>query len=251
MNGPLLEARGLCKRYGALVATDNVSLVVAPGELHAVIGPNGAGKTTLIGQLTGQIRPDAGRILFDGQDITDRGVPQRVQLGLGRSFQITRIFPSFTAEGNVALSMQCREGHSFRFWRPAAASESLRRPAREILAQVGLGQRGAGPAAVMAHGERRQLDLAMALATQPKLLLLDEPMAGLGAMESAQMVALLKSLKHRFSILLVEHDMDAVFALADRISVLASGRVVLSGTAAEIRASREVREAYLGEEIDA
>ncbi|MBI5911745.1 MAG: ABC transporter ATP-binding protein [Betaproteobacteria bacterium] len=251
MSGALLEAKGLCKRYGALVANDNISLTVAPGELHAIIGPNGAGKTTLIGQLTGQIRPDEGRILFRSEDITDRGMPARVQFGLSRSFQISSIFPSFNAECNVALPIQAKAGHSFRFWTPAVVIESLRGPARELLGRVGLGERGATRASVMAHGERRQLEVAMALASQPSLLLLDEPMAGLGAGESARMVAFLKSLKGRFGILLVEHDMNAVFALADRISVLASGRVIVSGTPEEIRSSREVREVYLGEEFDA
>ena len=250
MSEPILEAQRLYKRYGAVVASDFVSLTVAPGELHAVIGPNGAGKTTLIGQLTGQIRPDAGRILFRGQDITPRSMPERVQQGLGRSFQITSIFSSFTAEGNVALPVQAKAGHSFRFWTPAAKVEALRAPARELLRRVGLDERGATPASVMAHGEHRQLELAMALASQPRMLLLDEPMAGLGAEESAQMVALLKSLKGGFSILLIEHDMDAVFALADSISVLAAGRVIMSGTPEEVRASPEVREAYLGEEFD-
>lgn len=250
MTEPLLETQCLYKRYGALVASDNVSLAVAPGELHAVIGPNGAGKTTLIGQLTGQIRPDAGRILFRGEDITHRRMSERVRLGLGRSFQITSIFRSFTAEGNVALPVQAKAGHSFRFWTPAAAVEALRSPARELLRRVGLGGHASTPASIMAHGEHRQLELAMALASRPSLLLLDEPMAGLGAEESAQMVAFLKSLKGAFAILLIEHDMDAVFALADRISVLAAGRVILSGTPEEIRASRTVREAYLGEEFD-
>ncbi len=251
MTEDLLRVEGLCKRYGGLTVTDGVSLTVRAGEIHAVIGPNGAGKTTLIGQLTGEIRPDAGRILFDDADITPLPVHDRARRGLARSFQITSVFRSFTAEGNVALAVQAGAGHHYRFWSPARQVDALRRPARALLAQVGLAGRLATPAAAMAHGEHRQLELAMALAGQPRLLLLDEPMAGLGPDDTARMVAFLRTLKPRCGILLVEHDMDAVFALADRISVLAAGRIIATGDAAAIRTSREVRTAYLGEDDDA
>jgi branched-chain amino acid transport system ATP-binding protein len=231
-----------------VVASDNVMLDVRPGELHAVIGPNGAGKTTLIGQLAGEIEPNAGRIDFDGRDIT--GVPayERSLLGLARSFQITSLFGDFTALDNVALAVQAHAGHSFRFWRDARTEAELRAPARAALERVGLGTRGDALVAAMSHGEHRQLELAIALASKPRLLLLDEPMAGLGAEESARMVATLRELKRELTILLIEHDMEAVFALADRITVLVYGRVIASGAPAEIRANAEIRQAYLGEQ---
>jgi branched-chain amino acid transport system ATP-binding protein len=246
----LLEIDRLCKAFGALVATDDVTLRIRKGETHALIGPNGAGKTTLIGQLTGELRPDAGRITFDGRDITDLSTARRVRLGLARSFQITSIFDSFTAEGNVALAVQATEPHSFRFWRPAERIARLRQPARRLLQDVGLGQLGNLIAARMSHGQHRQLELGMALATRPVLLLLDEPMAGLGIEESRAMSTLLAGIKGQYTILLIEHDMDVVFSLADRISVLVGGRIVASGTADEIRNHPGVRVAYLGEEED-
>jgi len=244
----LLETAGLTKRFGGLVATGEVSLSVAPGEIHAVIGPNGAGKTTLIGQLSGELIPDSGSIRFAGADISRLGPARRAALGIARSFQITSIFREFTTLDNVALAIQARAGHSFRFWRAARQDASLRDPAFAALGVVGLAGRADLPAGSLAHGEKRALELAMALATGPRLLLLDEPMAGMGPEESASMVRLLAGLKGRFSIVLVEHDMDAVFALADRITVMVYGRVIASAAPAAIRADPEVRRAYLGEE---
>jgi branched-chain amino acid transport system ATP-binding protein len=213
-----------------------------------VIGPNGAGKTTLIGELTGEVTPDAGRIYFDGADVTGLPVYTRSALGLARSFQVTSLFLNFTALDNVALAVQAQAGHSFRFWRKARDERALREPARAALDRVGLGNRAEVVAASLSHGEQRQLEIAMALANKPRLLLLDEPMAGLGADESARMVKLLRELKREFPILLVEHDMEAVFALADRITVLVYGRVIASDLPARVRANEEVRQAYLGEQ---
>jgi branched-chain amino acid transport system ATP-binding protein len=221
---------------------------VRPGETHAVIGPNGAGKTTFIGQLAGNLAPDSGRILFAGEDITDLPAPVRARKGLARSFQITSVYPEFSALQNIALAVQAHAGHSFWFWRDARTDPALTEPANKVLADVGLASRGAVLAANLAHGEQRQLEVAMALATGPRLLLLDEPMAGMGIEESQRMIALLSSLKRRQTIILVEHDMDAVFRLADRISVLVYGRVIASGTPEAIRANPEVRAAYLGED---
>ncbi|MBM3600004.1 MAG: ABC transporter ATP-binding protein [Alphaproteobacteria bacterium] len=248
MAEPLLAVESLVKRFGGLVATDHLSLAVEPAELHAVIGPNGAGKTTLIAEIIGELGVDEGRIRFDGHDITHRPTPVRSALGLARSFQVTSLFPDMSALDNVALAVQAHSGHSFRFWRDARADASLRDPAHDVLAQVGLGPRADVLAGNLAHGEQRQLEIAMALATKPKLLLLDEPMAGMGTEESAQLVTLLKSLKRRFTILLIEHDMDAVFQLADRITVLVYGRAIATGTPDAIRANADVRQAYLGEE---
>jgi branched-chain amino acid transport system ATP-binding protein len=245
---PLLEARGLVRRFGGIVATDNLDLQVLPGEIHAVIGPNGAGKTTLVAQLSGELKPSAGTVIFAGQDVTALPVEARSRHGLARSFQITSIFRGLTALENVALSIQAHDGHSFRFWADARADQLLREPALRILDRVGLAPRAHVTAANLAHGEQRQLEIAMALATAPRMLLLDEPMAGMGREESARMVALLRGLKGEETILLVEHDMDAVFALADRITVLVYGRAIASGTPAEIRADAAVREAYLGED---
>ena len=248
MAEPVLKVEGLIKRFGGLIATDNFSIDIAPGEVHAVIGPNGAGKTTLIGQLIGELKPDAGRIEFLGQDITALPVHKRSHLGLARSFQITSIFLNFTALENVALAVQAHAGHSFRFWRDASSEPGLVEPARKALAQVGLLDRADRPANALSHGEHRQLEIAMALATNPKLLLLDEPMAGMGPEDSARMVRLLRGLKGSVSILLIEHDMDAVFALADRLTVLVYGRGIATGTPDEIRRNEKVRQAYLGDE---
>jgi branched-chain amino acid transport system ATP-binding protein len=247
MPDALLSTHGLVKRYGGLVATDHVSLGVLDGEIHAVIGPNGAGKTTLVAQLAGEIRPDSGTIRFAGQDITRLRPHARAARGLARSFQITSVLAPLTALDNVALAAQAQAGHSFRFWRAAATDPALRQPARAVLDRVGLGARAGTAAGTLSHGERRALDIAMALAGQPKLLLLDEPMAGMGADDSARMVQLLYSLKGQVTILLVEHDMDAVFALADRITVLVYGRVIATGRPDAIRRDLAVREAYLGD----
>ena len=244
----LLQIEGLTKRFGGVVASDGISLAVPKGELRAIIGPNGAGKTTLIGQLAGEIAPDAGRIRFDGTDITFLPTYRRSQLGLARSFQITSLFLDFTALDNVALAVQAHAGHSFHFWSDARGEPKLREPAREALARVGLGGRADVIVANLSHGEHRQLEIAMALATGPRLLLLDEPMAGMGPDESARMVETLRELKHDLTILLIEHDMEAVFALADTITVLVYGRIIASGTPHAIRANAEVREAYLGEQ---
>jgi branched-chain amino acid transport system ATP-binding protein len=249
MAEPLLVVRGLRKRFGGLVATDGVDLDVAERETLAVIGPNGAGKTTLIAQLAGELRPDAGVIRFAGEDVTALPAPARSRRGVARSFQITSIFREFTALDNVALAVQAHAGHSFRFWRPAAAEGALREPARGVLEQVGLAARADVPAGALAHGEQRQLEIAMALATRPRLLLLDEPVAGMGTDESQRMVQLLRTLRGRHTIVLVEHDMDVVFALADRISVMVYGRVIATGGPAAIRENAEVRRAYLGEEL--
>ena len=248
MTDALLVIDGLTKRFGGVTASDGIDLAVPAGELHAIIGPNGAGKTTLIGELTGEITPDAGRIHFAGHDITALPVHARSRLGLARSFQITSLFNDFTALDNVALAVQAHSGHSFQFWRDARKDAALREPARGTLARVGLAGRENVIVASMSHGEHRQLEIAMALATRPRMLLLDEPMAGMGPEESVRMIALLRELKRDLTILLIEHDMDAVFALADRISVLVYGRVIASGEPAAIRANAEVRKAYLGEQ---
>ena len=248
MTEPLLQVDRLVKRFGGLVATDELSLDIVPGEVHAVIGPNGAGKTTFIAQLSGELRPDSGSIRFAGRDITRLSAAQRSKRGLARSFQITSIFRDFSVEDNVALAIQAHAGHSFRFWRAARSDPALRRPAREALERIGLVERRNVLAGALAHGEQRQLELAMALATKPSLLLLDEPAAGMGATETSAMVTLLAGLKGDVAILLVEHDMDTVFALADRISVLVGGRAMATGTPAQIRDDPAVRQAYLGEE---
>jgi branched-chain amino acid transport system ATP-binding protein len=247
----LLQIEDLYKAFGALKATDHVTLEVRAGETHAIIGPNGAGKTTLISQLAGNLRPDTGRIRFAGEDITHLPAPARSHKGLARSFQITSVYRDFTALDNVALAVQAHAGHSFRFWQPARQDARLRDPARAILDEVGLGARADVLAANLAHGEQRQLEVAMVLATRPRLMLLDEPVAGMGIEESQRMVQFLGRFKGRQTIVLVEHDMDAVFTLADRISVLVYGRIIATGTPAEIRANAEVRSAYLGEEAEA
>lgn len=243
----LLQVENLAKRFGGIVATDDVVINIPEGELHAVIGPNGAGKTTLIAQLTGQLMPDSGRIRFDGTDITYLPMYQRSALGLARSFQITSLFLDLSVLDNVSLAVQAHTGHSFHFWRDARKQADLREPALAALKRAGLADRANRPAAALSHGERRQLELAMALAGKPRMLLLDEPMAGLGPDESARMVTMLRELKKQYTILLVEHDMEAVFALADRITVLVYGRVIATGSPDEIRSNEQVREAYLGE----
>ena len=242
-----LDLSHLAKTFGALRATDDLSLAVAENELHAIIGPNGAGKTTLIGQISGEITPDKGNMRLFGEDITGWSVPRRALAGLSRSFQITQLCHGFTAEDNVALAIQARQGHSFRFFGDARRDASLRKPARAALERVGMGAKADTPVEVLSHGEKRQLELAVALASAPRVMLLDEPMAGMGPEESERIVALLQSIKGEVTILLIEHDMDAVFALADRISVLVSGSIIKTGSGPEVRADPMVREAYLGE----
>lgn len=248
MTEALLKVENLRKSFGGVLATDNLSLAVQPGQIHAVIGPNGAGKTTMIAQLAGALDSDSGRILFDGEDITGLGPPARSSRGIARTFQITSIFHEFTALENVALAVQAHDGHSFRFWRAARDEARLVEPARAALETVGLEGRADIIVRNLSHGEHRQLEIAMALATKPKLLLLDEPMAGMGAEESQKMVSILNGLKGDHTTLLIEHDMDAVFALADQITVLVYGNAIASGTPDEIRANEEVLTAYLGEE---
>ncbi len=248
MADPLLAVEALSKRFGGITATDEVSLEVSAGEVHAIIGPNGAGKTTLLAQLSGTVRPNSGTIRFDGADITHLSAPERALRGLARSFQVTSILRDFTCLDNVALAIQAHAGHSFRFWRPARRDPLLREPAWAVLEELGLFELGDETAGNLAHGEQRQLEIAMALATAPKLLLLDEPMAGMGPEDSERTTRYLRSLKGRCTMLLVEHDMDAVFALADRITVLVYGRAIASGPPEEIRADAAVRRAYLGED---
>jgi branched-chain amino acid transport system ATP-binding protein len=244
----LLRLEALSKSYGALAVTRDVSLDVAPGEVHALIGPNGAGKTTLVGQIAGSLRPDRGRVVFGGRDITALPPQRRARLGLARSFQIITLIPGFTARENVAVAVQRRHGSSFRFLRDAGRERRLNEEAEAALESVGLASRAAVMAAVLSHGEKRQLELAVALACAPKLLLLDEPMAGVGHEEAAGLLRLLQSLRGRFAMLLVEHDMEAVFALSDRVSVLVAGALIATGTPAAIRADPAVRAAYLGDD---
>ena len=244
----MLELRNLSKRFGGVVATDEVTLDVKPGEVHALIGPNGAGKTTLIGQISGSLGSDAGAILFEGSDITRATQHDRVRSGLARSYQITSMFKRFTVLDNLALAVQARSGSSFSFWRPVSEEAPLFDEARMIAGEIGLAGREAAVAAALAHGEQRALEVGLALATRPRLVLLDEPMAGMGPEESENMIALLERIRARITVLLVEHDMDAVFRLADRVSVLVSGRVIASGAPAAIRAHPQVRKAYLGED---
>ncbi|WP_378942129.1 ABC transporter ATP-binding protein [Mesorhizobium sp. ANAO-SY3R2] len=247
MTTPILNVRGLVKRFGGLLATDHVDLTVNPGEIHALIGPNGAGKTTLITQLMGELKPNEGTIEIDGKSVDGLPTAKRVSLGLARTFQITCLLPDYTVAENVAIAIQVRQGHSFRFWRNVRSETMLRDEASLFLATAGLEARADELVANLSHGEQKQLELAVALATKPRLLLLDEPMAGLGHVESQQMIEMLRGLKKQVSMLLVEHDMDAVFALADRVSVLVYGRIIASGTVDEIRDNPEVRTAYLGE----
>jgi len=247
----VLELKGVSKRFGGVVATDRVTLDVAPGEVHALIGPNGAGKTTLVGQISGALPADAGGISFLGSDITRAKQHERVQAGLARSYQITSIFKRFSVLENLALAVQARSGSSFSFWRPVAAEAALADEARAIAEEIGLSQRLEATAGNLAHGEQRALEVGLALATRPKLVLLDEPMAGMGPEESARMISLIGRVRAKVTVLLVEHDMDAVFRLADRITVMVNGRVIATGSPAQIRADAEVRRAYLGDELAA
>ena len=247
----MLSLRNLSKRFGGVVAVDGVSLDVAAGEVHALIGPNGAGKTTLIHQISGTLSVDIGEILFLEQDITRLPAHQRVAAGLARSYQITSIFRRFSVLDNLALAVQARSGSSFSFWRPVAQEAALFEEARRIASQVNLTQKLDAIASTLAHGEQRALEVGLALATRPKLVLLDEPMAGMGPEESRRMIELIGCIRAEVSVLLVEHDMDAVFRLADRISVMVNGRLIATGFPEQIRMNEEVRKAYLGDELAA
>ncbi len=245
---PLLKVKGLMKSFGGVTATDNVDLDVIKGEIHAIIGPNGAGKTTLISQLSGALKPDAGTVLLNGSDITNKPAYKRAKLGITRSFQITSLVMGMSVLDNVALAVQANDGHSYRFLKPARKIAHIRDKAMENLIKVGLRKRANDATSALSHGEHRQMEIAIALASEAELMLLDEPMAGLGPEESALLVAFLKELKGQRTILLIEHDMDAVFALADRISVLVYGQIIATGLPDEIRSNDAVRHAYLGEE---
>ena len=250
MAEPVLRTQDLRKNFGGLQVTDGVSLEIGAGELHAVIGPNGAGKTTLINQISGLLEPNSGKIVFNGQDVTTLAPNTRAELGLARTFQITSVLPGFSVKENVALAVQARSGTSYKFVGRAADEPALNDAAMAALTEVSLDGRADMLAAHLSHGEKRALELAIALAMQPKLLLLDEPMAGTGPEESERLIGVLQRLKGRFAMLLVEHDMNAVFALADRISVLVYGRVLASGAPAAVRADPAVMTAYLGEELE-
>jgi len=244
----VLHVRDLRKSFGGVAATDGVDLEVVKGELHAIIGPNGAGKTTLITQLFGALKSDSGTILFNGRNITNEPAHKRAHMGMTRSFQITSLVMEMSVLDNVALAVQARDGSSFKFLKPARKIAHLRDQARDWLDKVGLGARADQPTVNLSHGEHRLMEIAIALASGAEMLLLDEPMAGLGPEESQQVVDFLKGLKGSKTILLIEHDMDAVFQLADRISVLVYGRIIATGNPQEIRANEDVRHAYLGEE---
>ena len=250
MTEALLDVRNLSRRFAAVDALQGVNFSVEAGEVHALIGPNGAGKTTFIHHVSGALQPDSGSVHFAGRDVTKLAMHQRVAVGMARSYQITNVFLGLSALDNVALAVQGQKdsGSSFRFWRPASAETAMFDEARRYLEQLGLGQRIDTIAGNLAHGEQRALELAMALATKPQMLLLDEPMAGTGPEESAQMVELIEQLARYVTILLVEHDMAAVFRLADRISVLVNGRLICTGTPEAVRANPEVRRAYLGDQ---
>ncbi|MDT0501041.1 MULTISPECIES: ABC transporter ATP-binding protein [unclassified Halomonas] len=247
MSDAVLALEGLHKRFGALTATDDVSLTLRRGEIHALIGPNGAGKSTLIAQIAGNLRPDAGRVLLDGEEVTELSVAARARRGLGRSFQVSSLAEPLTVIRNVMIGVQAVSGHSFRFWTPVHRDRRLLEPAMAALARMGLEHRAWTPVAALSHGERRALEVACALALEPQALLLDEPMAGLGPEGSARLTELLESLKQEVPILLIEHDMQAVFRLAERLSVLVAGRVIAHGDVDTIRRDPRVRDAYLGE----
>ncbi len=244
----MLTIENLQKRFGGLTVTDKVDLALVPGELHAIIGPNGAGKTTLINQIAGEIEPNEGRVLLDGQDITQLPPWRRALLGMGRSFQISSVFKEFTALQNVLLAVQPRHGHSFKFWREANGQQELVQKSLQALRDAGLEAMANERVSQLSHGEMRQLEMAMTLVSEPRLLLLDEPMAGMSPSDSMTVIGVLRGLKGRYTTVLIEHDMDAVFSLADRVSVIFYGRLLLTGTVDEIRNSPVVREAYLGDD---
>ena len=246
----MLSLRNLTKRFGGVVAVDSVTLEVRAGEVHALIGPNGAGKTTLIHQVSGSLRADTGEILFEDRDITRLAAHERVRAGLARSYQVTSIFRRFSVLDNLALAVQARSGSSFSFWRPVAAERALFDEAREIASRLNL-KRIEVPASSLSHGEQRALEVGLALATRPKLVLLDEPMAGMGPEDSKRMIDLVRGVRESASVLLVEHDMDAVFRLADRVSVMVNGRLIATGAPEAVRRNDEVRKAYLGDELAA
>lgn len=242
----VLETNNLSKRFGGVVATDAVNLSLQKNRVHGLIGPNGAGKTTLIAQLAGQLVPDAGRVVLNSRDITRLGEPARVRAGLTRTFQISSLFNDFTVLENVAFAVQAKSGHSFRFWSNVGRNKKFNDRAHELLELIGLSNQAHANASALSHGEQRQLEIAMALATEPLVLMLDEPMAGMGAEESTRLIQLLQELKHDTTLLLVEHDMDAVFALADDLSVLVNGALIATGPAAHVRQNPDVIAAYLG-----
>ena len=248
MNGPLLHVQDLCKRFGGVQATDHVQLQVQRGELHALIGPNGAGKTSLVSQLAGQLAPDSGRILFDGVDITRIPAHARARMGLARSFQITRLFKTFTVLEHLALALQAVQGSSLRAWAPVRRDRARFDEARALLPELGLQALADATTDALSHGQRRALEVGMAVAAKPRLVLLDEPMAGMGPDESQRMEALITHLRRSTTLLLIEHDVDAVFRLADRVSVLVSGQIVASGTPDEVRRDEQVIAAYLGQD---
>jgi len=248
MSDPVLATQNLTKSFGALKATDDISIDLHPGEIHAVIGPNGAGKSTLISQISGGLRPDAGRVFLGGRDVSHLGTEARAQAGLGRTFQISALCMEDSVLENAVLGAMGAEGAAWRFWRAALRTGALVERAEEALERVGLADERETRCANLSHGQRRQLEVAVALTLKPRAFVMDEPMAGLGAGGSKRLTGFLDGLRAEAPILLVEHDMDAVFALADRISVLVYGKVIATGTTDEIRASREVREAYLGED---
>ena len=247
----MLRLEAISKRFGGVVATDAVSLEVTEGEVHALIGPNGAGKTTLIGQISGSLAPDEGEILFEERKITRLRQHARVAAGLARSYQITSIFRRFSVLDNLALAVQARSGSSFSFWKPVEKETALFDEAREIAGEIGLSDKLGSTAGNLSHGEQRALEVGLALATQPRLVLLDEPLAGMGPEESQRMIALIERIRSRVTVLLVEHDMDAVFRLANRISVLVAGRIIATDVPERIKANEQVRQAYLGDEVAA
>ena len=251
MAEPLLRIESLCKSFGAVNACRDISLNIHDGEIHALIGPNGAGKTTLLNQIAGDLTPDSGQIFLSGQEITHLPLHRRAPLGLARSYQITSVFPNLSVEENLLLAIQAHHGHSFHFWRRGLKNPQLLAELGPALATVGLGERAGDLAGTLSHGEKKQLEVGMALACKPKLLLLDEPMAGMGPGGTKELSGLIRKLKQEMTILLVEHDMEAIFSLADRITVLVYGEIVATGSVDEIRSNPAVRQAYLGEEDEA